>query len=78
MFNAALHRFEGLINLLSKIGQVLGPDRLDDLLFLVRQRERLSQIAVRQRFFRCPEQSLAELITDHGRSKEPVQSTAGD
>src|SRR5688572_2698221 len=74
-FFQSSNHFEGLIDLLGKISQVLSTNGLDDLLFLISQRESLTEITVCEGLFRRPEQGLAKLIADDGRREQPMQST---
>jgi hypothetical protein len=70
------NRLESLVDFLSKVTQVLSANSLYDLLFLVSQRERLTQVSVRKRLFWFAEQSRPKLIADNRCRKEPVQGRA--
>lgn len=63
------NRFERLIDFLGKITQVFSTNGLNDLLFLVGQREGLAEIPICKRLFRFAEQGFAKLVTDNRRRK---------
>jgi len=72
------YRLESLIDFLSEVTQVFRANRLDNLLFLVREGECLTKITIRKRLFWLSEQGLAKLIAHDRSRKQTMQSSTFD